>query len=149
MTTFLRFPFRLTIVAAIVASIGLLDSFYLTLQHYIGFPTVCLVANGCAIVLTSSYAILFGVSAALLGVLYYSALLLLLLRALETRRIIFLLLFGCMSVFGFLVSAWFVYLQLVVLSAICSYCMISAASSLLLFVFSVWLIINYRFTYYE
>lgn len=149
MTTSLRFPLWLAVSVVIVAGIGLLDSFYLALQHYIGFPTVCLVANGCDTILTSSYATLFGVPTALFGVLYYAAMLLLALRAIETKRLVFLATLSFASVFGLLASAWFVYLQLVVLRAICLYCMVSAASSFVLFGLGAWFIINHFYVRHE
>lgn len=133
MTIFLR---RLLLAIAIVAGIGFVDASYLTIQHYIGFPAVCLSANGCEVALTSVYATMFGAPTALLGVVYYFAMFFFALLAMRSGRRShrFALAFG--SVFGFFASAWFVYVQLWVIGVICLWCMFSAATSLALFLLS-------------
>ncbi len=134
MTIFLR---RLLLVIAIIAAVGFVDASYLTLQHYIGFPAVCLSANGCEVALTSEYATTFGLPTAFLGMLYYLAMFLFALLAMRSGRRShrWCILFG--SVVGLLASAWFVYLQFWVIGAVCLWCMFSAGTSLALFLLSL------------
>ncbi len=134
MTIFLR---RLLFTIAVVASVGFIDASYLTLQHYIGFPAVCLAVNGCEVALTSSYAILFGVPTALFGVLYYAAMFLFALLAVRSGRRSHRVGVALGSLVGLFASAWFVYLQLWVIGAICLWCMFSAGTSLALFLLSL------------
>jgi uncharacterized membrane protein len=73
-------------------------------------------------------------SVALLGALYYLTVLLLAVAALESGNGKFLRLAAYVTPVGLLASAWFVALQLLVIHAICLYCMFSATSSTLLFI---------------
>ena len=138
---------RLVFGLVIISFIGFWDAFYLTVLHYRGEPPVCSILEGCQKVTASRYAAIGPVPVALLGVLYYLAVFLLTLGHLlasETSSTKFWVswfrsrnlttLAAWLTVFGFLASLWFVYLQLFVLKALCLYCMISAASSAALFV---------------
>ena len=122
-------------VAAIVlfALIGLFDATYLTTEHYLNLTPVCLVTHGCDSVLTSSYATIFGIPVGLLGVVYYLSALAFTMATIRrpTKKLVTAL--ALFTSLGFIASAGFVYLQLAVIKAICFYCMISAATSTLIF----------------
>jgi uncharacterized membrane protein len=45
---------------------------------------------------------------------------------------------------GFLFSVWFVYVQAFLLKAFCQYCMLSATTSTILFITSLFIFIKYR-----
>jgi uncharacterized membrane protein len=113
---------------------GFADASYLTVTHYAGTPPECSIFHGCEKVTTSPYATLGGVPLALLGMIYYAAIILLIIAYLDTRREGILLFTARATVVGFLASAWFVYLQLYVIQAVCPYCMLSALVSTILFV---------------
>lgn len=130
-----------------VSFIGFWDAFYLTVQHYRGLPPTCAVFQGCEQVANSPYAVVGGVPVALLGVFYYltvffSALAHLLVSdglghgrwAAWVRGDRLLMGVRWLTVIGFVFSLWLVYLQLFVIKSICLYCMISAATSTILFV---------------
>lgn len=114
---------------------GLLDSLYLSYEHINQFIPPCsanILLADCGSVLRSEYSTMFGVPLAFLGVFHYSVVTIVLLAALYSKkRVIEVLLLG-LATLGFSFSSYFVYLQLVIIQAICLYCMISALSSTLL-----------------
>lgn len=128
----------------IVSFIGFLDASYLTVVHYTGANLICSFLEDCEIVTTSKYSLLFGIPVALLGTLYYLTILIFSLLYFDTKNLILLKIFPALTVFGFLASVWFVYLQIFVIKAICEYCILSAAASTILFIFGLYTIIKYR-----
>lgn len=128
----------IVITFATVSFIGFLDATYLTALHYLNVIPPCIVTSGCETVLTSEYNTLFGIIPnALLGSLYYLTLFILAIISLEFAQRRALALTALLTPIGFLMSAYFVYLQLFVLKAICFYCMVSAAASMILFALGV------------
>lgn len=119
---------------AAVAFGGFLDAAYLSLRYFQGLPPVCTLLHGCAIVTASRYAAVGPVPVAVLGAAYYLLILALAVGYLDLQRLAWLRLASAFTVVGFSVSAVLVYLQLVVLRAVCLYCFLSAVSSLLLFI---------------
>ena len=127
------FPAWPPMVATFVALVGLFDSVYLTLKHYSGEPVPCSIVEGCETVLTSPYAEIAGVPLAALGAIaYFFAFSLSLLTVFGHRQLwkLFGLQSGIMAVF----SIWLIYLQAFVIGAFCQFCLISAASSIALFI---------------
>ena len=120
-----------------VAFLGLLDASYLTMKDYAGGGIACFVFTGCDDVLKSQYNNLFGIPVALFGALFYFGMLFLSLLYIDVRKGIILGLMMLGSIAGFLFSIGFVYLQLFVIKAICSYCMLSALTSTTIFLLSV------------
>ena len=121
------------------AIIGFADSAYLTAQHIRGVIPPCVLLNNCELVLTSKYASIGPVPVAALGLLYYGTVLLLLIAYVDigNRRILH---WACWLVSaGMLASLYFVYVQLFVLGALCPYCLLSTATTLILFVVSVYI----------
>ncbi|MEK7615721.1 MAG: vitamin K epoxide reductase family protein [Patescibacteria group bacterium] len=112
--------------------LGFVDAAYLTVSHYQNAIPPCTI-SGCETVLTSEYAVMFGVPLALLGALYYLTVFFLVLSN-SVRVVVWLV--GI----GFVISLVLVGLQLFVLDAICQYCMISAATTTLLLIFSLLLL---------
>jgi uncharacterized membrane protein len=112
---------------------GVFDATYLTIKHYVGGAIPCGIFSGCETVLNSSYSVMLGIPLALYGVAYYLAILILTLWYLDRRIEIVFHLLTRSTVLGFLFSVWFVYLQVVVIGAICTFCMISALISTVLF----------------
>lgn len=133
MTTSRWYP--LTILG--VSIIGFFDAAYLTIQHYTQFTLPCTITHGCDLVTKSEYSQIMGIPVALLGALYYLAIFLAVYIMIETKKTEYLRFIAIATTFGFLFSAWFVYLQLFVINAICQYCMLSAATSTTMFVASI------------
>ena len=133
----------------ILSFVGFLDATYLTAKHYIGLELNCILFKGCEQVTTSAYAMVGGVPVALLGALYYLTVFLLFILYLDTKREIFLRIATLFTPLGFLVSLWFLYLQIFVIKALCLYCLVSLATSTLLFIISMVLIHKYSFNTHE
>ncbi len=122
-------------IMLVIAIIGFIDATHLTISHFNGSELNCGVSGGCNVVTTSEYSELFGIPTALFGSIYYFILASLALFYLQNKNKFALNLLKYLPVTGFIMSAWFVYLQLYVINAICIYCMGSATTSSLLFLF--------------
>lgn len=112
----------------IASVIGLGDSAYLTYVHYAHAPILC-IGGGCDIVNSSPYAQIWGVPIAVLGFLGYllmGGLALWELRARqELRPLIRSALLGT-ALMSWLFAIYLTYLELFVIYAICTWCVISA-----------------------
>ncbi len=120
-----------------VSIVGFFDAAYLTIQHYTQFTLPCSITHGCDLVTKSEYSQIMGVPVALLGALYYLAIFLVVYIIIETKKTDYLRFIAITTTAGFLFSAWFVYLQLFVIHAICQYCMFSAFTSTTMFAASI------------
>ena len=122
-----------------LALVGLGDAFYLSYFQYLNLIPTCAI-GGCEQVLTSEYSKFFGVPWSYIGLVYYGYMLclsVLLIIDPQSRG----LKLGALaySGFGVLYSIWAIgYIQLSVIGALCQFCAISAAITLLLFITSVW-----------
>jgi len=124
---------RLTI--AVLALLGLGDSAYLAYEHFVA-PIVC-IGSGCAVVDQSPYSEIFGVPLSVLGLLSYSAILGLALASLRTGNplsdYLHLGVFG-LALTGVVFSAYLTYLEIAVIHAVCTWCMVSAVDIAVIFV---------------
>jgi uncharacterized membrane protein len=123
----------LAIAMLIVSFLGFIDAAYLTVTHYLNANVPCTITHGCDVVLKSEYSTMAGIPVVILGVLYYLTIFLGAYFYLEYRSRIYFKITAAMTLLGFLFSAWFVYVQLGILHAICQYCMLSATTSTILF----------------
>lgn len=116
--------FSRRIVLGVLAVVGLLISAYLTWVHFMGVAPVCVGGSGgCETVQTSSFATIFGVPIAVLGLVGYGGLLFsALLRGVAGVYLGFLV-----ALVGVLFSAYLTYLEVFVIHAICEWCVASAA----------------------
>ena len=130
------------IALLVIALLGFADAAFLTVEHYRGVVPPCTTA-GCDLVLTSQYSTLFGVPTSLLGALYYLAILVAAFIFLEAKHIggateshHFSILKWALiaTVLGFLMSLWFIYLQVFIIHSYCLYCLGSALTSTVLFI---------------
>ena len=115
---------------------GFLDAIYLTVSHYSTASLSCSVFNGCDKVTSSIYSMWGSVPVAIVGAVYYALILFLVALAVWKDAKYFLFATGA-TIFGFFASLWFVYLQFFVLDALCTYCLISASTSFVLFGVSI------------
>ena len=124
---------KLPVAASLLALVGLADAVYLTVHHYTAEPVPCSIVEGCETVLTSAYAEIAGVPIAAFGALaYFVAFSLAILTVFGNRSM--WMLFGVQSFIMAAVSAYLVYLQGFVIGAFCQFCLISAATSIGLFI---------------
>lgn len=127
---------KLPAVAAVVALAGLADSIYLTVHHYTAEPVPCSIIEGCEQVLTSQWAEIGGIPLAAFGAAaYFIAFSLALLAAFGDRRM--WLLYGVQATIMAGVSAYLVYVQGALIGAFCQFCLLSALTSLTLFLIFV------------
>ncbi|MCR4322736.1 MAG: vitamin K epoxide reductase family protein [Candidatus Azambacteria bacterium] len=131
------------ILFCVVSAIGLLDAAYLTAKHYQGGIPPCTI-HGCETVLTSAQSEVAGIPIALFGALYYGMILLLSFTYILRKKELFMRCVAYLTPAGFIASAYFVYLQLFVIKAICIYCMASATTSTILFILGIYVIIKTR-----
>lgn len=121
-------------IAAVLGILGLADAVYLTINHYANLSTFCYLASRCDLVLTSSYATILGVPVALLGALYYAAVIGLsvwfILRPNDAAWRYLHWLIG----FAFAFSLYLVYLQIFAIGSFCVYCMLSAILTAVMFI---------------
>lgn len=128
----------LYIVTAIVSLLGLADAIYLTIEHITGQSVRCTIVAGCSEVLSSSYAVVFGVPLAAVGAAaYFSVFSLATLAAFGYRGAGLLLTLLVTTML--LVSLWLIYLQAFVIKAFCQFCLFSAGITILLTVL-VWVV---------
>lgn len=122
----IELPVRRTMI--VLGLVGLVVSGYLTAVHYTEAPLVCLGTSGCETVNRSAYSEVAGIAVALLGAGAY--LMILGLLGAETSQLIqrqtaVLGVFG-LALAGALYSAYLTYVEIFLLRAICSWCVISA-----------------------
>lgn len=129
----------------IVALLGFADATFLTIEHYRGEVPPC-TTEGCDTVLTSSYSSIVGIPVSLLGSLFYFAMLISAFIYLESlwskglvgpRQLSILKWSFFATTVGLLASAYFVFLQAVVIGSWCQYCIGSAITSTILFIIAV------------
>mgnify|MGYP001612325207 CR=1 FL=1 len=132
--------FQILLILLIIFSfLGLLDSAYLTFKYYEGGPLVCAIFEGCDKVAQSPYSTMFGVPVALFGVFYYLAVFYIAIFVFEFRRFKILKILFPLTIAGFLASLYFLYLQIFVIEAICTYCIFSLLTSTALFITAIFL----------
>lgn len=121
----------------IIALIGFFDASYLTVEHFRRVSVGCMIFSGCDLVTTSKYSMVGSVPIALLGMMYYLFLVIGTLGSFFLKKQKIFILTTRFSILGFFASVYFFYLQAFVIMAFCSWCLISAITSTLLFILSV------------
>ncbi len=123
------------ILLLLLAIAGLVDSVYLTWEHFNNVIPPCSinsflpVLSDCGKVLTSSYSTIYHVPVALIGVFYYSTLTIWLLGSILSKNKIYRYLVVLQTIAGALASVGFMYIQLAIIKSICAYCTLSALIS--------------------
>jgi uncharacterized membrane protein len=113
-------PLRVALGAVALAGLGV--SAYLTSVRAAGDAPTCVVGGGCQTVQESEYSELAGIPVAVLGLLAYAGLLLAAILPGPAGRALGL--FTAIVSFGF--SAWLTYAELVLIEAVCAWCVTSA-----------------------
>lgn len=119
----------------LVAVFGWLITVALTAIHFFAIPAIPAdtPVQGSIEVITSQWAYVLGVPLATLGSFYYITTIGLALWWFDTRHPLIIKILTPITASGVLFSAYFVYLQLVPIGAICPFCMMSAAATVILF----------------
>lgn len=119
--------------------VGLLVSIYMTIFKITGNEGMCLGSGDCSTVNASRFSEVNGIPVAVIGIGGYLAILGIVL--LENRNSFLkqngtLMVFG-LSLGGFLFTLWLVYVELVLLKAICPFCVTSQVAMTLIFIVAV------------
>lgn len=120
--------------------IGIADTLYLSYNHFLNLIPSCAI-GGCEVVLSHPSATLYSLNVPLayLGLLYYAYLLCLaVLLAWEPRSKALRFAMFFYTGIGLICSIAFELYQFFVIGAMCLYCGISATTTLVLFILSVW-----------
>jgi uncharacterized membrane protein len=119
---------RLALAAALLAALGVGVAAYLTYEKLSGVVGPCIVGSGCDTVNSSPYSSVFGIPTAAYGLLWSTIGLVAALawRRTADRRPLYVLYTG--GLVGVLVEAYLVYLQLFVIRAVCSWCVLYGAT---------------------
>ena len=122
-------------VFTLVAVLGWLVTVILTAIHLFAIPAIPADApvQGSIEVITSQWAYVLGIPLATLGGFYYLTTIGLALWWFDTRHPLIIKILTPITASGVAFSAYFVYLQLGVIGAICPFCMVSAAATVMLF----------------
>jgi dihydroorotate dehydrogenase subfamily 2 len=132
-----------SMISLLFVALGIADAVYLTIEHYSGKIPPCTLGGfaDCGQVLRSQYALIMGFPLSLLGVAHYTLLFVLLFMAFYTQRTLFKRLIFLITAVGIVFSLYLVFVQLIIIKAICFYCMGSAGISLILY-----LLVRYVFS---
>lgn len=127
---------KLPLLAALVALVGLGDAVYLTIHHYTGEKVPCSVTGGCEAVLTSSYAEIGGIPLAAFGATAYFIAFSLAILATFGNRLMWKF-FGVQTALMAIFSVYLIYVQKYEIREFCQYCLLSAATSVTLFIIAL------------
>jgi len=127
----------------VLAVIGLLVAAYMTVYKWTNNNAMCLGSGDCGTVNASKYAEVNGIPVALIGFLGYASILGVL--VLEKRKIFMaeffeenatLLTFG-LALTGFLFTLWLIYVETVLIKALCPFCLTSQVVMTIIFILSI------------
>ena len=119
--------------------VGLLVSIYMTIYKVTSNDGMCLGSGDCSTVNASRYSEVNGIPVAAIGMIGYLAILAV--HYFEDRSSFFkkngtLMIFG-MALTGFLFTVWLIYVELVLLKAICPFCVASQVVMTLIFILAI------------
>jgi len=116
----------------ILSIVGILDSTYLIASELSGSPVACPTRGiiNCGTVLSSPYSYLFGIPVSLLGLIFFIGELIV--YKLKNRELL-----AFYNAIGLAVIIYFLYVDIIVLRAICIYCTLVHIAVILLFIISL------------
>lgn len=127
-----RLPGAAAGAALVLCALGALVSGYLLVADFLlGGAELCLTGKGCDVVRESRYSRIGGVPVSLIGVLGYAAMAAAAVSPIGRRARWNLLFWLSAAAVGF--SAYLTYLELFIIEALCSWCVVSAAIAAALF----------------
>lgn len=122
----------------ILATIGLLDSWYIFYKKQKNEKLVCFVGQDCNEVVNSKYSHIYGVPNEVLGIIFYLSVLglvgLVALGTVEFHGISLMAVIHLTAFFALLLSIFLTAIQAFVLKAWCEYCLVASFANLGIFV---------------
>lgn len=134
-TNTLKVPLWLVAGTLIFAILGFSDATYIAINHLKGIIPPCSVLNGCESVLTSKYSHIGPLRLEWLGMAYYLTIITLVIGYFDSKRERLLWYAAQLTFVGIVASAILIGIQTFVIGEYCLYCMISAGTSVILFIF--------------
>jgi uncharacterized membrane protein len=136
-----------SLIILVLSFLGIIDAGYLTYEHYatsvqLFCPTNAVV--NCEAMLQSQYSVVFGIPLSLFGIIYFVAVIALVLANLAKDNRLFKQLLLIAETGGVLFSTYLVSLQIFVIKQICLYCMFSALICFLIFGLTVFQSQNHK-----
>ena len=125
----------LLIALLVLTFLGIADAFYLTLSAFQGAALFCdvgAVLDGCNVVAQSPYSKLFGLPLALYGVVFYGVVFVMVSALFVLTHHPLYQAVVTLGVIGFIASLIFLFIQFVLIKALCIYCIISAVIAALI-----------------
>lgn len=120
---------KLIVYSLILGFLGFVVATYLTILHFKNTLPPCSLTSNCEKVLTSEFASIGPIPLALLGSLFYLAVIALCILILTNYKKVFLNAFYAVSAIGFAVSLVLLVIQAYIIRAFCQYCLTSEAIS--------------------
>jgi uncharacterized membrane protein len=123
-------------VIMLLSFLGIVDSLYLTYEHYQNSLPPCTTGFtlvDCGVVLKSKYSEILGIPLSLFGFTYYATILMLVIFLIIGGKRVYKIGLLLTSIVGFVTSIYLMYLQLIVIGSICIFCTFSAVSSTIIF----------------
>jgi len=124
------------ILTLLLSILGLIDSIYLTWEHYNRIIPPCTIHPflpsfliDCGKVLTSPYSTMSGIPLALFGIIHYTILSILFFKSIFSNNKIYRYLAILQTITGAIASLFFMYIQIGIIGSICLYCTLSAIIS--------------------
>jgi len=127
----------LILIFIVIAFIGFIDAAYLSANYVLGIIPPCFITEGCDTVTTSAYSKILNIPVAVIGLAYYLAMFLIGLYLFENNNGFFRSKLPYIASVGLLASIWFTLAQIFLIKAFCTYCLLSATTSTLLFIVSI------------
>lgn len=116
------------LIILIILFISLISSIILSAKP---IEEICDITQGCSVVQNSNYAKTLGIKNSHLGIIGFSALIILLTSQIKKPTAIKKILIKSGFFLAFLVAIYFIYIQVSVLNAFCRYCIIVDISSII------------------
>ncbi len=130
------------VLVVVLSLIGFTDAMYLSAVHYLDGAPGCGEQGGCDEVASSEYSVMFGFPIALFGLLFYLTVFALSLYWFDKRNPAVPQWILYIVSPAFLFSMWLVYLMLFVIQAICWWCVLSASTTTIIFLSTVFVVLK-------
>jgi len=129
---------KIFIILLILASIGFFDAVFLSVLHYKNIIPPCTITQGCERVLSSKYAVIYGIPLSDFGIAYFLAAIIINVLIYQYSKNIWLRrIFMIFNTSGMIAAVILLYLQFVTLKALCQYCLLVELILFLSFYFSI------------
>lgn len=119
-------------IVLLFSILGFISALIIYINNQKKNPHMCPRKGGCNLVTKGKYSRLFGFQNDILGMMYYTSLIVLIpFINIDYEVLTFV---RTLSIFGFVFSIYFIYLQMKVIKSWCMWCVISAISSTVIFI---------------